>query len=312
MRLVHVKLGDTGEAVARLVAERAAGRADGSIDLLWINGENFAALKRAGLLWGPFVDRLPAARGLDPARARLWATDFTVPVEGLEAPWGVARFALIHDRARTPAPPRDAAALLAWARANPGRFTYPAPPDFVGVTFVKQLLLATGAEPVRLARAPDDAAFARASAPVFAYLDRLHRVAWRGGRAFPASAPAQRQLLADGEVDFAPTFNPAEIEGEVAAGRLPATVATFALEPGAIANAHFLAIPAGARAKAGAMVAIDFLLGATAQRRKADPAVWGDAAVLAGLGGEVGPTLPEPHPGWTERLERGWTERYGR
>ena len=56
-----VKLADTAEAVARIKAEAAAGRKTegGSVDLIWINGENFAALRTADLLWGPMLDRLP-------------------------------------------------------------------------------------------------------------------------------------------------------------------------------------------------------------------------------------------------------------
>ena len=38
----QVKLTDTGEAVARVVAEKSAGRdADGAVDLIWINGPEF-------------------------------------------------------------------------------------------------------------------------------------------------------------------------------------------------------------------------------------------------------------------------------
>ncbi|CAN0603851.1 unnamed protein product, partial [Ectocarpus sp. 12 AP-2014] len=44
--LNHVKLSDTADAVSRVLAEKAAGRTSGgSIDLIWINGENFAAMK---------------------------------------------------------------------------------------------------------------------------------------------------------------------------------------------------------------------------------------------------------------------------
>ena len=51
IKLVHVKLTDTANAVSRILAEKVAGRSKGgSIDLLWVNGENFAAMKRAGLL----------------------------------------------------------------------------------------------------------------------------------------------------------------------------------------------------------------------------------------------------------------------
>jgi len=44
--LRHVKLRDTAESVTRVVAEKAAGRnADGTVDLVWLNGPNFLALK---------------------------------------------------------------------------------------------------------------------------------------------------------------------------------------------------------------------------------------------------------------------------
>ena len=42
-----VKLGDAAEAVAQVLAEKSAGRTqDGKIDVIWLNGENFAAMKR--------------------------------------------------------------------------------------------------------------------------------------------------------------------------------------------------------------------------------------------------------------------------
>ena len=42
------------------------------------------------------------------------------PVDGLEAPWGMAQFTLYADRKRVPSPPRSMAALADFARANPG------------------------------------------------------------------------------------------------------------------------------------------------------------------------------------------------
>ena len=51
VRLVHVKVGDTAEVVSRVLTEKAAGRdKGGAADLVWINGENFAAMKENGLL----------------------------------------------------------------------------------------------------------------------------------------------------------------------------------------------------------------------------------------------------------------------
>ena len=60
IELRHVKLSDTANAVTRVLSEKTAGRdTGGSIDLIWINGENFAKMKENDLLFGPFADKLP-------------------------------------------------------------------------------------------------------------------------------------------------------------------------------------------------------------------------------------------------------------
>src|ERR1044072_7743992 len=155
----HVKLADTAEAVSRIVAEKAAGQeTGGSVDLIWINGENFAALKSQGLLFGPFTQLLPSFQKVDPVDKPTTVLDFTIPTDGYESPWGMAQLVFFHDSARVAEPPRTMAALKMWAEAHPGRFAYPAPPDFLGTTFLKQALYETTANPLRLLRpAGDDA-----------------------------------------------------------------------------------------------------------------------------------------------------------
>ena len=116
----QVKLTDTGEAVARVVAEKAAGRDhDGSVDLIWINGPNFLSMKQKGLLYGPFTDRLPNSRYIDAADKPSNVVDFTVPVDGYESPWRLAQFVFIYDSAKVPTPPRSLAALTDWIKAHP-------------------------------------------------------------------------------------------------------------------------------------------------------------------------------------------------
>ena len=138
-----------------------------------------------------------------------------------------------------------------------------------------------------------------------------------------------RQMLADGELDIALTFNPNEAANEIAARRLPATVVSWQHRGGTIGNTHFVAIPFNANAKEGAQVVIDFLLSPAAQARKADIAAWGDPTVLAverlpaaeralfasarapGTVLQPAPALPEPHVSWVEAIEREWARRYG-
>jgi putative thiamine transport system substrate-binding protein len=331
--LVHVKLTDTGEAVARVAAEKAAGRdAGGTVDLIWINGENFAAMKEQGLLHGPFTQLLPSFALVDAEGQPTTLVDFTIPTDGLESPWGMAKFVLFHDSARLPDPPGSLDALLAWAEAHPGRFTYPAPPDFVGSTFLKHVLHAAMTDPARLQQPVAAEEFDVLTGGVWERLDRVSPHLWRGGKVHPASGQALHQLLDDGEVDVSMAFNPAEASSLILEGRLPDTVRSFVLAEGTIANTHFVAIPFNAANREGAIVAAEFLLSPEAQARKQDVAVWGDPTVLdldrlapadrarfAAL--DLGPAtlppdrlglaLPEPHPSWMVLLERRWTERYG-
>ncbi|PTW62520.1 putative thiamine transport system substrate-binding protein [Breoghania corrubedonensis] len=332
--LKQVKVDDTANVVSRVLAEKAAGQTTkGSVDLVWINGENFAAMKARGLLLKDgWADKLPNWKYVDVAGKPTVTKDFTVPTDGLEAPWGMAQLVFMYDTARTSKPPRSMAALLDWARDHPGRFTYPQPPDFHGSTFLKQALYELAPDPARLLSPASDEDFETVTGPLFAYLDKLHPLMWRSGRAFPQNSSAMRQRLADNETDIAFTFNPAGASNAIANGELPDTVRTYVLDGGTIGNTHFVAIPFNATAPAGAMVVADFLMSPEAQARKQDPDVWGDPTVLdvdrlpaadkarfdeLDLGiatldpQDLGETLPEPHPSWIPKLEQAWATRYG-
>lgn len=329
VRLEHVKLGDTAELVKRVRAEKAAGRTkDGSADMGWINGENFLAMKREGLLFGPFAEALPNFALVDTVGKPTTRIDFSEPVEGYEAAWGMAQFTFYGDGKRVAQPPKSLAELLDFATRQPGRFSYPKPPDFHGTTFLKQVLLETAADrrPFHASAPADNAALL---APLWRTLDALHPLLWRQGRQFPANNAAMRQMLADGELFISLTFNPNEAANEIAARRLPASVVSWQHAGGTIGNTHFLAIPFNARAKEGAQVVIDFLQSPLAQSRKADIRHWGDPTVLAldklsaadralfaqgsapGAVAQSAPVLPEPHASWVEVVEREWARRYG-
>ena len=319
VRLVQVKVDDIAQSVSQLLANKQAGKlAGGPIDLLWVNGENFKALKEQGLLGVPFTGELPNMALVDMNLPV--SEDFTVPVAGLEAPWGIGQLNLMVNGEEVATPPTSAAALLAWARANPGRFTYPKPPQFHGSSFLKQILLELTPDPAPLYREATDAAFERLTAPLWTWLDALHPALWRKGKLFPASAAETRQLLDDGELAMAISFNPGEAQSAVQNGALPPGVVAVAMAKGALTNSHFLAIPFNASARAGAKVAVNFLLSPAAQARKADPAFWGDPSVLRAdaLPASASQTpalrfkaVAEPHPSWQLRLEAAWAERYG-
>ena len=332
--LVHVKLSDTGAAVSRILAEKAAGRdSGGSIDLLWVNGENFAAMKRHGLLQpAPWVESLPNWRFTDAVALPALKLDFAEPTEGLESPWGRAQLVFAYDSASTARPPKNALALASYIKANSGRFTYPLPPDFVGLSFLKQLLLELSVDPAPLYAPVAEADFEIVTAPLWSWLEDVTPHLWRGGRSYPANYPALRQLLADAEIDIAMAFNPADASAAIARGELRPSVRTYIHDGGTLANVHFLAIPFNAAAPDAARVVANFMLSPEAQIRKADSRIWGDPTVLAPhrldasdkaaldalprgvatLGeADLARTIPEPHPSWMPAIEAAWKRRYG-
>ncbi|MEM7463384.1 MAG: ABC transporter substrate-binding protein [Pseudomonadota bacterium] len=332
--VVHVKLDDTANAVATVVAEKAAGKNEGgSIDLIWINGENFASMKRQNLLLSPgWAEKLPNWEYVDHESKPTIQTDFTIPVEGLESPWGMAKMVFFHDTARGIEMPDSFAELVDWTKDHNGRFSYPAPPDFIGSSFLKQALSESVADPSVLLEPVDEASFGEVTAPLFDQLDAMHPNLWRGGRTFPKNKEALRRMLADNEIDIAFAFSPAEASNAIANKELPNSVRSFVFSGGTLGNTHFVAIPYNASASQGALVLANFLLSPEAQLRKQDPVIWGDPTVLAmdklpsdmranfealDLGiatlgpADLGPTLHEPHASWMTRIEEEWIRRYG-
>ena len=279
INLKIVRLADAADAVKRIQTEAASGRkTGGSVDLLWVNGENFRTLKEANLLQTHWAQTLPNWRYVDTLKPV--SEDFSIPTDGAESPWGGAQLTFIANRDVSKQPPQTPQALLEFAKAYPGTVTYPRPPDFTGTAFLEQLLIMLTTQPQALKIAPEPATFADVTAPLWQYLDTLHPMLWREGKDFPPTPARMDALLNSGALRLSLTFNPAHAQQKVASGELPQNSYSFGFSQGMIGNVHFVTIPANARARAGAQVVANFLLSPEAQLRKADPTYWGDPSVL--------------------------------
>jgi putative thiamine transport system substrate-binding protein len=332
VKVEQVKLSDTATAVTQVISEKAAGKdAGGSVDMIWINGPNFLSMKSQGLLHGPFAADLPNAKYLDLSPSSAASVDFTVPVEGYESAWRLARFVFTYDSAVVTDPPRDMAGFLDYAQAHPGRVTHPDVSNFMGATFLKQALIEFAPDPAALQLPVTDAAFEAAVAPLWDWYDAMRPFMWREGKTFPENQSVQQQLLNDGEVDFGVSFDPASAAGAIAEGLLPDTARVFVPRGGSIGNISFVAIPYNAAHAAGAEVVANFLLDPATQAHQQNIEVLGsfsvldpaklsadEAAVFAALPSspalpnlqDLGPTLLEPHASWMTRLVAAWGERY--
>jgi putative spermidine/putrescine transport system substrate-binding protein len=286
-------------------------------------------MRQADLLYGPWAEFLPHSVYVnwdDPSVAN----DFGFPVEGYESPYGKAQFVMIYDSARVPTPPRTIPDLLAWIEANPGKFTYPAPPDFTGSAFVRHICYWAAGGYEGFLGEFDQATFDETTPACWETLNAVEPYLWREGATYPESRARHLDLFANGEVYFDMAYNPAEASSLVANGRYPQSTRTFVFEGGTIANTHYLAIPYNSPHKAAAMVVANVLLSPEAQLSKADPDNWGDLPAIdpallpaewqtrfaelprgeATLSPEelAAHRLPELQAPWITALERGWEE----
>jgi len=325
--LVRVPM-DASVFVNKLLTEKAAGREKGTIDLLWINGENFKACREAEALFGPYAEKLPNYNQY--VDKELAAYDFGFPVEGYETPYGKAQFVFEFDPERDNGRPGSFAELEQWVKEHPGKFTYPQPPDFTGSAFIRQAFYAVTGGVDQYLKGWDQELFERNAPKLWEYLNRLEPYLWQGGQSYPKDVAALDTLFARGEVDINMSYHPMHAQNKIMEGLYPESVRTFVMKEGAIFNLHFNAIPFNASNKAGAMVVANFLMSPEAQLSKLRPENWGDFPGIdvsrlsqeqreafekvdlgeATLGAEVlsNAAVPEVAAEYVEALEKGWEE----
>jgi putative spermidine/putrescine transport system substrate-binding protein len=331
--LNRVPITDAAEIVNLVLSEKEAGVTDaGSVDLIWINGENFRSMKQADLAFCGYTGLLPNDALVNWDNPAI-ANDFGVPVEGCEVPWNTVQFAFAHDSAVVADPPRDMASLLAWIKANPGRFTYPAPPDFTGSAFLRHVFIHAAGGPDSLIGPFDQAKFDETAAKTWAILNEIEPFLWREGATYPTTVTQLNELFANGEIDFSFNYDPAQFGLAVQAGTWPETTRSFGLTDGTIGNTNYTLIPFNSPNKAAAMVLQNLLLSGEAQLEKAKTEVWGAAPAIeisrtspevqAGFAAikthpSVVPAsdlaraaLPELQADWLTAIEKGWTENVG-
>lgn len=284
--LEPVRLTGTKDAIDLVLAERGAGRGpgEGSVDLVWVNGENFATLHAQDALFGAFVPRLPNARylALDPEdpRAQPNLSDFGTPTGGREVPWSGEQYLCAYDSDRVEAGAlfHDFDGLRAYLQDNPGKFSYVKPPHYLGNTFVQQVIYAlnpdgTGAAPFQADAGeigPEE--LARLIAPAMEYLQEIEPLllgAAQGAPRYFEDAAALDGAFLNGEVHFACKFGIYAPATQKATGTYPEGARAFVFPRGAmIRNKSYLAMPDTAPNPAAALVLADWMTSPEAQISK--------------------------------------------
>jgi putative spermidine/putrescine transport system substrate-binding protein len=272
---------DAKEFINKLMAEKRAGKKSGEMDVLWINGENFKTAKEQNLLVGPITKVLPNFNqyvNVDKADTKY---DFGFPTEGYEAPWGKVQFVFAYDSNKISQPPKSIDELLDWVKKYPGKFTYPAPPDFTGSAFIRHVLHEKSKNYNAYLNKYDESLIKNDANQVWKVLNEMKPYLWREGKSYPQSLSQLEQLYTNGEVWMTMGYDEANASNLIKKGEFPASTKTFVLDKGTLSNTHFLAIPYNAPNPAGALVLINFLLSPSAQLEKMDLKYWGENTSLS-------------------------------
>ena len=251
---------DIDQVLSQLSGEIEGGEEDGSIDMIWINGENFQSAKENNMLYGPFTDKLPNFNDYVDAESEDVTLDFAYPVEGYEAPYGKAQVVMIADTAVTPDVPKSAEALEEFVKKYPGKVTYPALPDFTGSAFVRNIIYEICGYEQFLDMEADKETVREAVESAMEYLRGLNPYLWNEGKTFPDSSTTLDNMFADGEVVLNMTYDAYATALNIESGTYTDTTETFQFDKGTIGNTNFMAVAANSGNKAGAMVAINEML----------------------------------------------------
>lgn len=251
---------DIDQILSQLSGEIQAGEEDGSIDMIWINGENFQSAKENNMLYGPFTDKLPNFNDYIDTESEDVTLDFAYPIEGYEAPYGKAQMVLVGDTAVTSEFPKSAEELLEFVKKYPGKVTYPALPDFTGSVFVRSIIYEICGYEQLLNMEADKETVKEAVEPAMEYLRQLNPYLWNEGKTFPDSSTTLDNMFADGEVILNVTYDAFATAVKIEEGTYTETTQTFQFDKGTIGNTNFMAIAANSQNKAGAMVAINEMM----------------------------------------------------
>lgn len=281
-----VRITGTKDAVDLILAEKNAGKGtgEGSVDAVWVNGENFYTLSQQKALFGSFAQKVPNAQNFDwnpdDPRSLLNLRDFGVVTDSQEIPWSGQQYVCAINRQYVDAAdtPSTFEELKSYLEKNPGKFTYVKPPHYIGNTFVQSVMYAfnpdgNGAIPFQ--QSIDDLGaeeLARLVKPGMEYLKSIEPLLLdaNGGKPrYPEDIAALDGLFLNGEVYFNCKFGLYAVHTGLLTGTYPEQAEAFVFPKGLmIANKNYLAIPINSPNPASALLLANYMASVESQASK--------------------------------------------
>ena len=255
------------------------GASNVSVDLIWLNLENFARLRNPPAggksnAYGPWAMKIPSASNFD----------FSSP-SGYEFPYDGAQCVFIYNGNQITSAAdlkliSTIDGLKTWITANKGKFTYAAPAtnaaggtgDYTGSAFIRHVFYTLAAPYTDFLSSSDTTALYNTRAPkFFQFLRDIEPFLYSAqsdstfvGRFknYPTNNTMVDTLFARQSVYLTISYTPSYAADMVAKKAWDAALVNpqaYVLTSGTLANTNFVAIPANSKNKLGAVVAANFL-----------------------------------------------------
>ncbi len=263
------------EILLKLTDEKSSTKT-GSIDVIWINGENFYYAKKNNLLHGPFLNTLENAKKYYDLKGASAITDFGYATEGYEAPWGTAQFIVNYDSEKVKSIPTNSQSLKEYVINNPGRFTYPQASDFSGSAFIRTVLYDIVGYDKLKDLDPSYDTVKKAITPALEYFKEIEPYLWKKGQVYPSDSAQLDNLYKDGEIYITMDYITNKALSMVKSKSWPSTTKTAVWDKGTPFNTHYLAIAGNAPNIEGALKVINAALSPEMQISKANLEGWAD------------------------------------
>jgi putative spermidine/putrescine transport system substrate-binding protein len=220
-----------------------------------------------GLVTTLAIDGLtqPVAKATAPNLKRV-STSLLPPVKGAAVPYRGSSVVLAYDSSKVSNPPKTLDALLAWIKANPGKFTYNSPNSGgSGYAFVETVLDKSIPASVL-------------SQMVNGYVPEVEAASWKAGLdtlkslksaiyqgVYPNGNAAVLDLLGKGQISLAPVWSDQALTA-LATGQLgPNIKLTQISNPPFTGGAAYLGVPKTAKNKAAVYKFVNYVLAPAAQ-----------------------------------------------